>query len=78
MRFGSAYGLFIAAVALCLLTGEAHAYVDPGRSSVIQQILASGVTGLLVALRNFFGGLFGKSPSKVDDVRKDTDAKGPR
>ncbi|MFY8092673.1 MAG: hypothetical protein ACOVN0_04230 [Niveispirillum sp.] len=76
MRFGSAYGLFVAVVALCLLTQEAHAYVDPGRSSVVQQIMASGVTGLLVALRNFFGGLFGKSPSKTDEAGKDTDAKG--
>jgi hypothetical protein len=57
----------VAACALCLCTGGAHAYLDPGTGSYLLQIVIAGLLGAAFTLKLFWKRLllfFGRNPSK--------------
>ena len=71
-------------VVLAATAPSAHAYIDPGSSSFIIQILfgALAAAGLAIAtfwrrLRLFFGRLFGRGPSEDESSETGADASSP-
>lgn len=60
----------ISVVALVVLTGPAHAYLDPGTGSIILQSLIAGIAGALLFFKSYwwrFLGLFRKSGGRRDE-----------
>jgi hypothetical protein len=55
--------LLVACILLVGFAGEAYAYIDPGKGSGLQQLLAKLASGLAVLLSSI-GNLFGKRRKK--------------
>lgn len=51
---GSAGGRVAAAGALLLLSGSAHAYLDPGSGGLLVQLLLGGFAGLVVVVKLYW------------------------
>ena len=71
--------LIVAALLIIVMTGAAHAYVDPGTGSYLLQILIAGLLGAAFALKLYWtriksflsGSRFGRKGRKDD--RPDSD-----
>jgi hypothetical protein len=53
-----------------MITGEAHAYVDPGTGSYLLQILIAGLLGAAFALKLYWNKLKGFISSSRSDRKK--------
>jgi hypothetical protein len=60
---------FSAALCLMLIAADAKAYIDPGSGALIQQLILSGVFGVIFLARRNLAGLAGRLASLFGGTR---------